>query len=1021
MRAEIDRAADSHGGLVLVVGEAGIGKTTLLTGAADDARRRDALVLSGSCWDSDNAPGYWPWVQVVRALRRSLSAEEWEEAAARGGAVLSTLLGESSNTEPPDEFELYDTVTSLLVSASHIRPVAVVLDDLHWADPASIKLLEFAVQHTWFERVLLIGAYRDVEVATEEHPLRQLLAPLTAKATTLTLSGLRADEVGELMTRTVGQAPDSHLAAEVHRRTGGNPFFVEQTARLWHSGATVSATAPEVGEAVRRRLSLLPESVARLLTTASTLGRRFHRQVLAAVAAEPVPQTDRLLDQAATARLVVPLGSGEFSFAHDLLREALYDSLDEAERRRLHAAVARRAADSPHVRERLLPAELAAHAYLAGDALDSERAVDMLTAAAHDASDRLAVDEAIRHRHRALERLGDAAPRRRAMLLLDLGFELLHTKKRVEGWESIDASIALVRELDDPALLTRVAISVRGAGRPGDRAQLKADLLNEAYRAFAGGKPTDRHSSLDRLVQDLSIRLAVSARRGGDDEALAFGLMARHNSMWGPGTAAERVAVTEEILTVARRAGNHDAECFASALRWVALLEVGDPGFHDQLTEFVGVAERHSQRRFLLGTFVDRAIVDTHMGRFDEAAAHLDRLRDDFEHEHDGFEFLHKHPRWALLLARGRFDEIDTLLDETFPGHPHTRLLKAVTAIHRGDVDAARRLYRVLAADPEARYGGVASLWLRLEAQLGAATKDARLCERVHAQLAPHADEWGISLWGCDVSGPQSLWIAWADAGLGRWDDAVRGFTAAWRSADRMRLRAWSIEARAGLAEALPARDASKAAATAVGGRGSDLDGAALLDEVEEEADEIGMPHVAERMRRIRAEVASGRAESEGDEFRRQGAVWSLRFDGRSVHMPDAKGLRDLHVLLGSPGVDVPAVRLLDPAGGEVVVAARRLGGDAVLDEEAKARYRARLERLDEEIDRAAARGDDGRAAEFDAERQALLDQLRAAAGLGGRDRRLGDEAERARKTVTARIRDTLRKLDGLHPALAAH
>jgi hypothetical protein len=156
-------------------------------------------------------------------------------------------------------------------------------------------------------------------------------------------------------------------------------------------------------------------------------------------------------------------------------------------------------------------------------------------------------------------------------------------------------------------------------------------------------------------------------------------------------------------------------------------------------------------------------------------------------------------------------------------------------------------------------------------------------------------------------------------------------------------------------------------------------------------------------------------------EFRRDGAVWSLSFAGRSAHLPDAKGLRDLRTLLSLPGQDVPAVRLLAPDGGELVVAARRMGGDEVLDEEAKTRYRRRLTLLDEEIDRAVELGEDRRAAEFDRERAALLEELRSAAGLGGRTRRLGDEAERARKTVTARIRDILRKLDHAHPELATH
>lgn len=139
------------------------------------------------------------------------------------------------------------------------------------------------------------------------------------------------------------------------------------------------------------------------------------------------------------------------------------------------------------------------------------------------------------------------------------------------------------------------------------------------------------------------------------------------------------------------------------------------------------------------------------------------------------------------------------------------------------------------------------------------------------------------------------------------------------------------------------------------------------------------------------------------------------------VHLPDAKGLHDLHLLLSRPGTDVPAVELLDPAAGPELVAARRMGADPVLDDEAKARYRRHLARLDEEIDRAAARDDDRKVSKLDAERGALLDELRAAAGLAGRSRRLGDEAERARKTVTARIRDTLRKLDDRHPELASH
>jgi hypothetical protein len=131
------------------------------------------------------------------------------------------------------------------------------------------------------------------------------------------------------------------------------------------------------------------------------------------------------------------------------------------------------------------------------------------------------------------------------------------------------------------------------------------------------------------------------------------------------------------------------------------------------------------------------------------------------------------------------------------------------------------------------------------------------------------------------------------------------------------------------------------------------------------------------------------------------------------VHVPDSKGIRDLTLLLAEPGVGVPALRLL---GGEEAG-----GADPVLDDRARAAYRARLAELDAEIDEARDWQDPGRAERAEAERQALVRELTAAAGLGGRSRRLGDRSERARKTVTARIRDALRRIDDVHPELGAH
>ncbi|MGW1296848.1 ATP-binding protein [Streptomyces sp. NPDC002533] len=1190
LRSEIARATDSHGGLVLVTGEAGIGKSTLVTDAAHEARRRGALVVGGSCWDSDNTPGYWPWVQILRGLRRSATAAEWAAAQEASDGRLAVLLGDPAGaatggaatagvhgggpgaaagaagvhggepgaeagaagvhggepgaeagapgdtsphggvrpgggapgggsadggpgggsagwgpSEGAEAFGLFDAVTTALVAVSQSRPLVVVLDDLHSSDPASLRLLEFAAQHAWFERLLLIGTYRDVEVEAPGHPLQQLILPLVSRAAaTLTLTGLGRDEVGALMTVTTGREPAPQLVDEVHRRTGGNPFFVEQTARLWHSGSPVSTIPPGVREAVRQRLALLPEPVVSLLTSAALLGREFRRQVLAVVHGAPVPHVDRLLESAVVARVVVPRPSGQYAFAHDLLRETLYASLDDAGARERHAAAVRALDAHGGLGDAVPPGALARHAHLAGDALERDRRIDLLLAAARDASGRLADEEAAEHYRRALAVASgeDPDPRRAVLIGLDLAGQLRHAGETAEAQRLLDGAVARARELDDPELLGRVAITLHRDGFLGGPGRSTMDLLAEAHRRITG-KEGQESLSDDRLAQELAIHFMALARSGSDDEALAFSLWARHDSVWGLGSAVERLGLTDEMTVVGRRAQHQDMELHAASMRWVALLELGDPAFLDQFRTFVRLAEVTALPRFALGVAVDTGLIAALQGRFAEASTALadDALAPE-NNDHAAFGFMGHHLHWALHLLRGHFAEAEEVLAELpASGYPHPGLLEAVTAVEQGDATPALRLIAEH-ADRAAPYPrAFMPLWLRLLAQAAAVTGDPRLIARAEDELTPYTGQWVVSLYGCDIGGPVDLWLGMLAAARDDQDAAVAALTEAAASSDRLGARPWAVRARLCLARSLLARSAAGTGAgdgSGAGGaqssgagdaQGSGADGARgfgtgdvgqarrLLGEVAREADELALDHMTAEAASLRTAPATavlapataaadasaatavsrtrgpdpapahggsgagtGAAADRGTaapaapardtattpdgpsaEFRRNGPVWQLRWDGVTVHVPDAKGLRDLHTLLGLPGADVPAVRLLAPEGGDLVVAAGQLGGDPVLDEEAKRRYKEHLDRLDAEIDRAAARDDTQQVEKYDRERQALLDELRTAAGLGGRTRRLGDQTERARKTVTARIRDTLRKLDTLHPALAAH
>ncbi|MFG3254455.1 AAA family ATPase [Streptomyces sp. NPDC048172] len=1121
LTAELDRTSGSHGGLVLVTGEAGIGKTALVAEVLGRARGRGVLVVSGTCWEREGAPGYWPWVQVVRGLRRALGEEEWRRAAAAAGESLAFLLGEAaapaSTPGTPagtsatsagtsvgtsatsagasgvgrssDErgFRLSDAVTTLLVTVAQERPVAVVLEDLHWADTESVRLLEFVVQHTWFERLLVIGTYRDAEIESGDHPLAPLLQPLAAKARTVTLTGLGPREVAALMARTAGREPAPDLATEVHRRTGGNPFFVEQSARLWHSGNSITAIAPGVRSALRSRLALLPSEVAVALTAAAVLGREFHPELVAACVDLPAEDMDRLLGQAVAARLVVPLDEGRFAFVHDLVRETLSVGLEGAESVRRHAAVIRALERAPALRRHAGPSEVARHAYLAAGELDVTDVVEHLLAAARDASARLALEEAVGHYGRALELIPADLPHRRAAVALDLGAAQYQTNDLEGGRRTLEEAAAAARVLGDDELLARVALTLHSlalhGGDQGGQGRVGDDVLADAYRTLtpepgeAQAPPAAPSLTPYDHAQELSVRAVVLARKGQDDEALAFSLRARHDAIWSPGSVPERQKIIEEMAAVARRTADAELELHSSSLYAGTLLEQGDPRFLEEHLAFVGRAERSGLPRHVHAALSGQGAVATMTGRFAEAREFIDRAYDLGEQPYIDRAGVWYHQRWALCALQGRYEEIDGLLESAGreDTHLYPRLIEATTAVQRGDVGPALRYLTGTAALGEPHVPWFTPLWLRFQAQTAAASGDPELVAEARAALAPYLGQWAVSVAAYDIQGPYVLWSAMLDAAQERWGAAVDGFTAACRAADRFRARPWATEARARLAAALVARGA--------GGDGETA--ARLLDEAEQEAVELGMTDVLQRVRRTRdgegttagsavpgagapgtpevsevsevseaSEVLEVREASETPEapetpevlespealqaseerrpeegepdgttavFRLDDGMWTLSFAGRTVHVPDAKGLRDLHVLISSPGTEVPAARLLAPEGGDMVVAARSLGGDAVLDEEAKTRYRHRLTLLDEEIERALDLGQDRRAATLDEERQALLDELRGAAGLLGRTRRLGDESERARKTVTARIRHALRRLGQRHPELAAH
>lgn len=963
LRAAVERTAASHGGLTLVTGEAGIGKSALVTDVL--ASYRDDLTIAfATSWESEAVPEHWLWTQVLRSLRAQLGEDTWQDL--RPAPAVNALLGEGDGSEPAP-FEQYDAVTQLLISASQRGPLLVVLDDLHFADPGSLELLKFASQHTWFERILFVGTYRDSEI-DPGHRLRARMLPLVAKAAMISLDGLDEDGVAALMRTTVGSAPDADTVAEIARRTGGNPFFVEQTAQLWASGQPVDATTAGMRDALQRRIDQLPEPLVRILTLASVGGREFHAAVMAQASGLDQHKIEAALYAACQTRLV-RREKDRYVFVHDLVRETLYNTMAGDEAAHHHGCVVRALVADESLQKLMLVTEIAHHAWIAGDDLDPETAVEFLARAAAESQSCLSVSGAEKYYRRALERCTPGMDRRKVLLRLHLAGVVKWQQREEEAWAIYDRAVLDAQDSGDPMLLARAAIEVPQTERVEALMRLKA----AAYEALAGERP-DQGLGHDELTRQLVYRYLIAARATGNDEDVAFGLWATHAVNWGPGTAAGRQVVVEEIDEVTRRTGDYEMRLFAASLRWVAMLEQGDPAYRAQVELFCSLADNSDSERWRSGAFIDRAVIDIVQGRWDSAADRLDKAYETAG-EDPMNDHMMRHLRWELEFARGEAPEPIPDSWRSFFGVWHTDLLGGLSALRRGDLDEAHRAHARLDGETDLHDAWI-SLRLRFEVELAAAEGDAEMIARLRERLEPHSGEWLIALWGTSIHGPVSHWLGVLAAAAGDTAAAAKHFNEAAEQSERLEAPPWVERARRAAAD-------------------------------------LAVPEQPQ---------ASGRnAIHVGEVFRRDGSTWTLRYEGRTVHLPHTKGLADLHRLLERPHSEVAAVALLDPEAGEAVTADARLGGDDLLDAEARARYRDHLEALDEQIDTAAALGDDARAAVLDAERQALIDQLKVATGLGGRSRRLGDNAERARKSVTNRIRNTLKKIEAVHPELAGH
>ncbi|HEY7031875.1 MAG TPA: AAA family ATPase [Thermomicrobiales bacterium] len=434
LRARLDDAHFGKGGIVMIAGEAGIGKTRIAHEFALHARSYEIPVLWGRSYEGDWSPPYAPWVEVLSAAAKAFPTETFREALGREGPTLARLVPDIRAAHPEiaapaplspgdERFRLFDAVVEVLLRLGAAKPLVLVLDDLHWSDAASLGVLGHLGRFAGTSSVLVVGTYRDTELH-RQHPLDEVLAGLRRERSfqRLRLHGFNRQEVAQFLAPagTVPPTLPPALAVVISEETNGNPFFIEEVMRhLLEEGKLGGGRAdlrelgiPEgVRQVVRRRMARLSPAANRLLSYAVVFTGGFDFRVLQALTELPEDDLLDALDEALAAHLIEPVrGAPEtYDFVHAIVRHALYEEWSPSRRVRLHRRLAEALEEVAAGRERERAAELAAQFHASASLPGAERGIDHALIAAEQAKGSYARERAVTFLRMARD-LAAAAP-----------------------------------------------------------------------------------------------------------------------------------------------------------------------------------------------------------------------------------------------------------------------------------------------------------------------------------------------------------------------------------------------------------------------------------------------------------------------------------------------------------------------------------------------------------------------------------------------------------------------------------
>jgi tetratricopeptide (TPR) repeat protein len=1043
LRAALEDANAGRGRLFLFSGEPGIGKTRLAEEIAHEAATRGMRAVWGRSWEGGGAPAYWPWVQILRSLvfdsksTRTRSAAVVPEVAKLIPELASEAHGEPPSDPKQAQFRLFDAVTTALKDAARAQPLVLILDDLHEADQSSLEMMKFIARALPESYLLIVGTCRDAEVRRSPM-LSELITEIVRNGRQILLGGLLQNEVGHMVVARSNQPPSARFINELHQVTAGNPLFVEGVLRVLMAEGELpsldqldfdSFKLPEgVRGSIRKRLALLSGPAQKLLVIAAAVGQEFEQAVLQRVSQRPTDEVRSMLRETVEVGLVAADGDPP-RFSHPLIREALHQDVGEDESARMHGRIG-------EVLEELHAADLDSYsvqlAYHYERSGNLPKAIEYSNCAAIAAAKVYAYQQGLGFSETALrlmENCSAPATERAQQLLQIAAFaSAVNLQKAIDYLEN---AVTLFEDADDLEGAAQAHVKIgqllTNTNHPED--VISTMNIDRAFLHYGAAQKALK----DRPASEVIVRLYCGIANASWEAA----------RMKGSIDAARRaVEIAEQLggeqiwqeaagaLAFALNANGRVSESFGTVERMRERAQLsGDPivlwlaassmAFHFFFGGDLASATQWFQRLLSM-----RAMTDTWRRTYSQFMTFSLASTGEVK---EARAVATRYPippglEASLLFYEGNWEESLTLA--LSPQSPTGSIWDDVAAPLTGQGHYLRISGQFERAEPLLRRvievcaeqlvnhefnarSGLILIYAELQLKDKVELEIAR-CREIIAATGDGRSRVGIMDRAEGLLAALNGNMADAESWLGNAIQIFKRYHLPFEEAETFNYWGHTLNAHGDAPAASEKFDAAIEIYRTVGA------GQRWIERVEK---------AAASTKRVSVNTPS----AERNQFRREGAYWTVIYNGRLFRLKDSKGVRYLAQLIEKPNRELHVFDLIGAEPSDIGETAaghtRTTLGDAgvALDSTARLAYSSRLEDLKSELEEAERCNDIGRVARARTEMEAIANHLAGAFGLGGRARKAASNSERARLAVHKRIKAAIEQIRSIDGELGRH